>query len=188
MISPAVPDAADDVIALVRSAFAGAVYPGDARLRDSDEGEEPRLLERDFRGKRDWATLSPAFLDAAPDGYGSALSFFSDEALRFYLPAYLIADLQGRLEHADPVFHLTHGFTDASRRECVNPRRYGELTWFECSSRRFAGFDLHQTAAIVAYLRHKEQELDLRQEIEEALRNFWLPRVGTGRPVTTAQA
>ena len=40
-------------------------------------------------------------IDRAPDGFGSALSFFSDEAFRFYLPAYLIADsVTAQLEDA----------------------------------------------------------------------------------------
>ena len=70
-------------------AFAAVEYPGDWCLRDSNEGDEPHLLEKEFAGKCDWRTLDPAFLDRAPGGYASALSFFSDEAFRFYLPAYI---------------------------------------------------------------------------------------------------
>jgi hypothetical protein len=124
---------AETVKVMIRAAFAGVEYPGDWCLRGSNEGNEPYLLEQEFKGKSDWMPLDPAFLDRAPDGYASALSFFSDEAFRFYLPAYLLADIDGRLESANPVFHLTHGLTDSGRAEKVNPRRYGERTWFEAS-------------------------------------------------------
>jgi hypothetical protein len=115
----------------IRDAFASVAYPGDWCLRVSNEGTEPFLLEREFKGKDNWATLDPGFIDRAPDGFANALSFFSDEALRFYLPAYLIADLAGQLRHTDLVFYLTHGLDSASRGKRVNPQRYGERTWFD---------------------------------------------------------
>ena len=58
-----------------------------------------------FKGQTDWRTVDPGFLD----GHAVALSFFSEAGFRFFLPAYLIADLQGKLSTADPLFHLTHG-------------------------------------------------------------------------------
>lgn len=115
----------------IRSAFAEVQYPGDERLRGSDEGDEPFQTEREFRGKRDWRDLDAEFLDSSPNGLGSALSFFSHEAFRFYLPAYLIADIDGRLESVTPAFHLTHGLDESSRRERINPLRYGEEVWFD---------------------------------------------------------
>jgi hypothetical protein len=84
---------AEAVKTLIRNAFSGLEFPGDWCLRGSNKGEEPYLLEKEFAGKNDWRTLDPSFLDQAPGGYASALSFFSDEAFRFYLPAYLIADV-----------------------------------------------------------------------------------------------
>ena len=104
----------------IRAAFTRVEYPGDWCLRGSNEGDEPLWVERDFKGKTDWRTLEPGFIDQSPDGLASALSFFSDEAFHFYLPAYLIADLDGNLERSDPVFHLTHGLGAASRRERIN--------------------------------------------------------------------
>jgi len=149
-------------------------YPGDWCLRGSNEGDEPYLLEQEFEGKTDWSTLAPAFLDQAPDGFASALSFFSDEAFRFYLPAYLIADINGQLSSADPVFHLTHGLTDDSKAEKINPRRYGARTWFEAASHRLSMFDTAQVAAIVAYLEFKREVDEFeRDTINQALDNFW---------------
>ncbi|MBX3180414.1 MAG: hypothetical protein KF886_23950 [Candidatus Hydrogenedentes bacterium] len=168
---------AETLKSMIRSAFAGVEYPGDWCLRRGDEGDEPYLLEQEFKGKTDWSALDPAFLDQAPDGYHSALSFFSDEAFRFYLPAYLIADLDGRLGSTTPVFHLTHGLTDAGRATKVNPQRYGERTCFEASSHRLAVFDKAQSAAIVAYLEFmREADEFERESIDQALANFWRRR------------
>ncbi len=165
----------------IRDAFANVEFPGDWCLRGSDEGEEPRLLEQEFKGKSDWRSLDPSFIDRAPDGYGSALSFFSDEAFRFYLPAYLIADLDGYLERHNPAFHLTHGLAGPSKDDRVNPRRYGERTWFEESSHKFAVFDGVQSLAIVNYLRLKSERDDFHREmIDQALANYWLRRIGEG--------
>lgn len=165
------------VKAAIREAFADVDYPGDWCLVGSREGDEPLLLEQEFKGKDRWQDLDPAFIDQAPGGFGSALSFFSDEAFRFYLPAYLLADLDGRLQQADPVFKLTHGLDDISREQKINPRRYGEMTWFDYARYRFATFDARQRAAIVGYLGVRRDADDLvafeKRRIDQALRNYW---------------
>ncbi len=66
----------------IHRAFAGAVYPGDDDLRRSNEGDEPYLLEDEFRGETRWQDLDPAFIDQAAGGFASALAFFSDAAFR----------------------------------------------------------------------------------------------------------
>ena len=109
------------VKAQIENAFAGGVYPGDWCLTNSREGTEPGLLEEEFKGKTDWRTLDPSFIDQAPDGFGTALSFFSDEAFRFYLPAYLLADLDEKLKQANVVFAVTHGFDNESRGNTQSP-------------------------------------------------------------------
>lgn len=163
----------------IRSAFAHVEYPGDWCLRGSNEGDEPYLVERDFIGKTDWRALDAEFIDRAPDGLGSALSFFSDEAFHFFLPAYLIADIDDLLERSDPVFHLTHGLDDASRDKRINPRRYGERTWFHEKSCKHAIFTRAEVAAIVAYLRFRGELDNFDQEsIEQAIRNYWIQRMG----------
>lgn len=163
----------------IAAAFAQVGYPGDDNLRNSDEGTEPFLLEDEFKGKRDWTTLPSDFIDQAPDGFASALSFFSPEAFRFYLPAYLIADLDGELHHADPVFYLTHGLTAGTKDAPINPQRYGDYTWFEYVKERFAGFSQEEAKAIHAYL-VRQEKLALtdyeRLTITEALENYWVHR------------
>ena len=163
--------------AQIREAFAGVEFPGDWCLINSREGTEPMLLEREFKGKDDWKGLDPSFIDQAPDGFGTALSFFSDEAFHYYLPAYLLADLDGLLKQADPVFHLTHGLERTSRQEKVNPRRYGERTWFDYARHKFAMFNQSERAAITAYLQHKRSTDALtgpeKSRIDDAISNYW---------------
>jgi hypothetical protein len=165
------------VTAQIEAAFAGVEYPGDWCLSDNREGTEPHLLERDFKGKSDWRSLDAAFLDQAPDGFGTALSFFSDEAFHFYLPAYLLADLDGKLQRADPVFALTHGLDNNSRHGKINPRRYGERTWHDHARHKFALFNVEERRAIAAYLGYKLQAAELTQpektRIREPLQNYW---------------
>ncbi|MDR1350534.1 MAG: hypothetical protein LBJ59_07140, partial [Zoogloeaceae bacterium] len=168
---------AEEIKAASRGAYAEVEYPGDWCLRGSNEGNEPYLLEQEFKGKTDWRALDAAFLDRVPDGFASALSFFSDEAFRFYLPAYLIADIDGQLDSSNPVFHLTYGLTDSARTERTNPRRYGARTWFEDASHKLAIFNKAQAAAIVAYLEFKHEADEFAQEnIDQALANFWRRR------------
>ena len=169
----------------IREAFAEVKYPGDWCLRGSNEGDEPYLLESEFKGKTDWHTLDHKFIDRAPDGYGSALSFFSDEAFRFYLPAYLVADIDGHLKQSDPVFHLCYGLDDRSKSKPVNPLRYGNRTWLDEATHKFAMFSETQCAAIVAYLRFKrDNAMDFEADtINQAIDNYWDARAqGKGHP------
>ncbi|MEZ5289586.1 MAG: DUF6714 family protein [Vicinamibacterales bacterium] len=170
-------DHLDRLEAHIREAFRDTPAPDPADLRSGNEGDEPFLLEAEFRHVPAWQEVDAAFIDRAPDGFGSALAFFSSAAFRYYLPAYLVADLRGRLRQAEPLFYLWHGLLDAQRHTPVNERRYGSWTWFEAISDRFRAFTPAEAAAIVAYLRfkadHDELGLD-RPKIAEALRNYWL--------------
>ena len=162
----------------IRHAFDTTPRPDNAHLRDSDEGTEPFLLEEEYRDKTDWRVLSPAFIDQSPDGFGTALSFFSREAFRYFLPAFLLADLDGELRQATPSFHLWHGLDNDTRTKPVNPRRYGDWTWYSAISEKFSVFSGPEIAAIVAYLRYVAvQDKVFRRNIEEALENYWLGRL-----------
>jgi hypothetical protein len=170
------------VKAQIRNAFAAVEFPGDWCLINSREGTEPAALEKEFKGKDDWKSLDPSSLDQAPDGFGTALSFFSDEAFHFYLPAYLLADLDGLLRQADPVFHLTHGLDRDSRDEKINPRRYGERTWFDHARHKFAMFNARERAAIAAYLGYKRDTDALtgleKSRIDDAVNSYWANDAG----------
>ena len=103
----------DEVIDIIRQAFSAGEYPGDGFLQGSFDGCEPFEAVSRFQGQDKWETLDPALLDADP----AAIGFFSEAAFRFYLPAYLIADLREELESVDILFHLTHGFSEGDSRD-----------------------------------------------------------------------
>lgn len=166
--------------------FSAGVYPGDWCLKDSTEGTAPFLLERAFKGKTDWRVLSPELLDRDLGGWGTALGFFSDEAFRFYLPAYLIADIDRKLESSDVADYLANGLAGADKSAPINPKRYGERTWWDYKRFRFSVFNKEQSSAIVEYLRFKS---DLSQfpeanktAIEQAIENYWEPRSNGLKP------
>lgn len=184
------------VINHIRQAFGRNEYPGDRFLQGSFDGPEPAEAVRPFRGQTDWQTIEPVLLDA----HSEALNFFSEAGLRFFLPAYLIADLQDKLHTADPVFVLSHGFSDlsiehriedqtfirrAGRTALVNPRRYGATTFFDYARWRLSVFTREEAQAIVAYLRYK-RDVDphniQRDQIEAALELYWLERIKAAPP------
>jgi hypothetical protein len=171
------PATAEAIEAEIRQAFAGNERPGNWALRGSNEGEEPYLVEKDFADKPDWRGLDAAFLDQAPAGFASALSFFSDEAFRYFLPAYLIADLKGELQRADPDFLLGRGLEDATRAKPHNPRRFGDRSWRDAVGHRLGTFTPAESRAIVSYLRFKAATDEFsRRNIEEAIAAFWAER------------
>lgn len=185
-------DAVAELRRTIVEAFAPNAYPGDAYLVNSHQGDEPEEEAGAFRGRTDWRALEAGFLDDHP----GALHYFTQAALRFYLPAFLLADLEPGLERADPLFTLTHGFADASvdvrvgertfrqstgRSTLVNPTLYGALTSHDHARYRLAAFCREEAGAIVAYLRHRAAIDDLgldARAVEAALTGFWLGRAG----------
>jgi hypothetical protein len=168
------------LITQIKTAFADVVYPGDEDLTSSTYGEEPEALKRSFQGKTDWRTLDAEFLDSAPEGWGTALSFFSDRAFVFYLPAYLIADVCNELPSVTPEFHLTHGLLPESADETIADI-WGGGTIGERAIRRNDQFDAKQATAIVAYLRWKIEQVEADFHYEDtdtiaALDRYWLAR------------
>jgi hypothetical protein len=164
-----------ELIEHIRSAFDATPYPGDGRIVDPPNpdryrDDEPLGIALAFRGL-DWRTIDPEIL---ADCY-SSLSFFSDEAFRYYLPAYLIANVHDSelidTGNAAPVFHLTFGFS----------MKGSELGWRPHTIKRLNGFSKVEREAIIAYLRYYAADLDpydsCRFDIEEALNSYWLKTV-----------
>ena len=181
------------VIEHICQAFGGNSFPGAGFLQGSFEGCEPYEAIRPFQTQHAWRDLDAAFLDAHAD----ALSLFSEAAFRFFLPGYLMADVEGQLRVADPVFHLTHGFAETAvqvatlghvfimrsgKSAFINPRRYGAMTWYEYARYRLSVFTREEASAIVAYL---EFTRDARPHsvdpaaIDGALQGFWWERAQT---------
>jgi hypothetical protein len=182
------------VIEHIRQAFCETERPSDAFLQGSHEGCEPGESVAPFIGITDWSQLDPAMLDASYN----ALSFFSEGGFRYFLPAYLIADLQSLLQSADPVFHLTNGFSDKvvktpagqriyektiGKSAFVNPRRYGAITWHDHARCQLSVFTREEAGAIVAYLEYKRDSdphgLNA-EDINAALDSFWRDRAANG--------
>ena len=148
---PEDPEAAA-VCRAVRSAFAATPYPGDDRLCGSSQGDEPAEIAVEFRGVR-WQEARP---DLLAYQY-TALSFLSDAGFRYFLPAFLVAELTGYPSSADPVFHLTHGLGRAD------------------ADARFAAFTPSERAAIVRYLEYRSDDAFSAPDIRKALDDYWLP-------------
>ena len=164
----------NELIERIRVAFRDVHCPGEDRLTDS-RGDEPDALIEDFRGRTDWTALDPEFLNQAPAGWGSALSFFSAEALRFYLPAYLIADIEGTLVTCDPVTRLC-AFVTPLMEDRKLAKVHGGGTLGEHARADFALFSGAQVVAIVAYLWWKLDTGGYNPTIEQALEHYWLER------------
>jgi hypothetical protein len=180
----------DAVIEIIRGAFDPDDHPGDLWLQGSFEGSEPYDEVGAFKGRHDWRTLEPEFLDQ----HYTALSFFSEAGLRYYIPAYVVADIRNALHTADPVFHLTHGFVDFSttsevggrtftrssgRTRLINPLRYGALTFLDYARHRLSVFCREEAGAIVAYLEFAHEapwHEYSRDAIERAIADFWRAR------------
>lgn len=97
------------VLKLVRAAFADVALGTGVGLREAqgldDYADSHTLASYRARDeKRDWSAISVADLDRC----NSSLSFFDAEGMRFHLPAYLVADLEGALQAADVLFHLVY--------------------------------------------------------------------------------
>lgn len=164
----------DDVKEMIRAAFTDASYPGDDALV-RNHGDEPNEVIALFRGKTDWRSLTADFVDHAGAASPSALSFFSPAAFRFYLPAYLIADLDNALIYTEPSFFLYYGLDDVTR-----DLRATSETWREVQEKHFAPFINKEVVAIVEYLRCKASDPTTsehdQRSIGDALRNYWIGR------------
>lgn len=166
-----------ELIDKIDRAFAEVPYPGDDDLTDSKYGEEPAALIDEFRGKVDRKELDAAFLNQAPDGWGTAVSFFSGHALRFYLPVYLIADIRGELDGPDPVSRLCLSVTPLGEVQRI-AKMWDGGTMGERARADFALFDAAQVSAVVDYLRWKIETSSWQaQTIEQSLENYWLKRL-----------
>ena len=147
------------VLNLVRSAFRDVTLGEGVGLREAnglDDYADSRTLAacRAKDEKGDWSAISVKDLNR----YSSSLSFFDAEGMRFHLPAYLVADLQGTLTNADVVFHLVYF-------EHLGLTRFEKLT----DSQRHAVREF-------LLLRLSDPNCEFaRPMIERALREFWLP-------------
>jgi hypothetical protein len=187
------------LVGQIEAAFEATPYPGDDQICDPRPGdEEVAEYALEFRGTR-WGRLHPEFLAY----HDAAISFFTDKAFRYFLPAYLIADLRalevGTESNANPVFHLSYGIanvptlSDAQINAMISsikeedpeleidPRIFKPMEdpgTYDRAIERFSTFSLAEREAIVAYLQHAAEDPYERPQIEEALESYWLGSLG----------
>lgn len=145
-----------EVINQIREAFRGVKLGNGVGLRQGrglDDYADAKTLAklRASDEKYDWSAMPAEDLNA----FSSSLSFFDAEGMRFHLPAFMIADLEGKL-HQNVVFHLT----------CLTP---GSIEQFDILT-------LEQRRAIIAYLNFALRQADeefARPRINRALSGYW---------------
>lgn len=194
------------LVAEINAAFDQAPYPGDDNVcLVGGQEEEASLYALEFQGL-DWRTLHPSLL--AQNFLG--LNFFTADGFRYFLPAYLVADLidLGIPSGADPVFHLTSGFAEfqpdpQAGQGLKTPSSMapglsvltgsGDPTegmvsdvpqsdMFIFAAERMAGFSRSEREAIIGYLQYKAQtDPDSAAEIGDALDRYWRPSLETAQ-------
>jgi hypothetical protein len=172
---PDEPDVAD-LVAQIRAAFDEVPYPGDDSLCVvvEQDNDETAIVALEFQGL-DWREIHPALI-----AYNyAALNVFTPDGFRYFLPAYLIADLVdvGIPSGADPVFNLTQGLAEDDDTEVTPPKPDEPTTdWFAQSAGGMAAFSRPEREAIVHYLEYRAQlDADAAAEIEPALDLYWRP-------------
>ena len=137
----------------IRKAFAGVVLGKgvglwQAQAIDDYATPEQQQIARLHDEQRDWERISSADLNRCH----SSLSFFDAEGMRFHLPAFLLADLEGTFLF-DVVFALTYA-TDHNRA-------------------RFASLSPAQRESVRGFLRlRRASEFD-RPAIDAAIAEYW---------------
>ena len=145
------------IVSEIYAAFRGVELGNGIGLREAQVLDErgsmdQRIQARAIDEKADWSRITPGELTNEI----SSLSFFDSLGMRFHLPAFLVAELDGLID-ASLDFHLTN----------VVGRHKD----------RFGLFTKPQKLAVAAALRY--MRLDPRwchnhQEISRALREFWV--------------
>lgn len=95
--------AAEMVEAEIRRVFPAHRPEGFGPIAEGDRDENIRI-RTDLAAVTDWTTLGPEV--TAEIDRNSGFGFLTKEAARFYLPAFLIADLRGSDLNTSLAFHL----------------------------------------------------------------------------------
>lgn len=144
---------------LVRKAFRGVILGKGVGLRqghglDDYADSETLAAHRAQDEKRDWSAIP---IDELRQ-YSDSLSFFDAEGMRFHLPAFLLASLEGKGPNL--TFHLTSAVGQ-------DDTRFGLLT-------------VEQRQAVREFLLLRLRKMSQPQRgfegplIEDALTNYWI--------------
>lgn len=117
------------IIEQVAEAFADTPYPS-SPLATGYEGME---YDEAFRNTK-WAMLHPELLSV----HYASLSFFTGEAFRYFVPAFMTADLYGKQGNYDLSFHFSYTFENGDYDDHIK--------------QKFSLFNKPERAAVHAYL------------------------------------
>lgn len=150
--------------AAIAGAFAAVPAPGPAALVSGDVDYDPeyRDVAHAFEGKH-WRELSPAFIREHRD----ALPLLSPAAFRFFLPAYLLACLDGAQDLDTAPLSVASSLT---------PPEPQDAAANDAFFRRTQSFTPVEASAICAYLAVAPNDADVSQpSVTRALR-YWRSR------------
>jgi hypothetical protein len=153
------PPTKESVVLKIREAFRGVTLGNGVGLLQGQakDGGMKGLEERLQDEKLDWTRLRVTELNEC----SSSLSFFDAEGMRFHLPAFLIAELNDRLDRTPFIFHLTN-LSDYSK---------SQLSMLSAAQRE----------AVREFLlfRHADPEHEYDwPEIQKALATYWKSEEG----------
>ena len=136
--------------------LAGGIGLRQADGIDDRKPEDVCQLLREGDEKDDWRRIPRDDLNR----YSGSLTFLDPLGMRFYLPAFLIADIDGQVINSVDQFGLLSRFIDLS-----DHRKY-----------QFSKLSLPQRLVIGEYLRYVQDQpghwLDVHK-IDEAIGDFW---------------
>lgn len=141
---------------------------------------EPIQARREFIDKDDWTLLNDQWLDKN----GILYLFLSKEAQRFYLPAFLTADIRTGLQSFDPRWHLIDWLVAPDRLKPVGGWFKDPKSPFEHGLECWTPLAPNQASVVVEYLRWKaalDPELPSSMRTEDALEMYWLAHANEGR-------
>ena len=115
----------EHVAQLIRDAFAGVTLGRGVGLWQGqaldDYADDATIAEHRSRDEKEgWTRLTVADLDRCH----SSLSFFDADGMRFHLPAFLLAELEGTLSNG-VMFYLTYldGYGKSRFKSLTDPQR-----------------------------------------------------------------
>ena len=150
------PLSTEDLLAEIRRVFHGvALGTGrglwEAQAFDDYADKDDQGAARKQDEKLDWSAIVPSTLARCHD----SLCFFDADGMRFHLPAFLVAEIDGALDMS-PIFSLTH---------CS-----------DYTKSQFASLNDNQRRCVIHFLKWclpQDRYCGDRREIEEALRDYW---------------
>lgn len=153
------PEAVRTAIREIEDAFAGLTPPGDAALLHPQCMDDGDVV--DFYGAVDRRDLS----DEAIIGNYAAPSFFSAEAFRYYMPAFMI----WALNHADSI-----EYAPESTLRAFDPTSFdGSPSLYDFQVSKYALFSAPQRRAVIRFLEAFAPDPDLGPIARAGLANYW---------------